>query len=144
MLVQQIKKDRIQAMKDKDTARRATLELVLALLEKEKVALKLATVEDLNKEQTETIIGRYIKALDKEAEAYATAGQSTEKQDKERELLSGYIPKQMTESEIIEAIAPVVHQSANMGEAMKHLSVLKGKANMKRVNELVKEAFKNK
>jgi uncharacterized protein len=141
MLVQQIKKDRIQAMKDKDTARRATLELVLALLEKEKVALKLATVEDLNQEQTEVIIGRYIKALDKETLAYKEAGQPTEKQDNERNLLSGYLPKQIDKEEVEQIVLTVTEESANMGEAMKKLAFLKGKTDMAFVSQLVKRIY---
>lgn len=142
MLVQQIKKDRIQAMKEKDTAKRATLELVLALLEKEKVALKLVAVEDLSQEQTEMIINRYIKALDKEAEAYATAGQSTEKQDAERAVLLGYLPKQMTENEIRHYIAGIDIEGLAMGQFIGAVSkALKGQASGALISKIVKEVW---
>jgi uncharacterized protein YqeY len=144
-LVKQIKSDRITAMKNKDAARRATLELVLALLEKEKVVHKLATVEDLTNEQAEGIINRYVKALDKEAEAYRAAGQSTEKQDREKELLLTYLPERMTEEEIRQTVELTVEavrlRGGNFGQLMGTLKDLKSKADMGLVNKIAKEMW---
>jgi uncharacterized protein YqeY len=145
-LVKQIKSDRITAMKNKDAARRATLELVLALLEKEKVVHKLDTVESLTDEQAEVIINRYIKGLDKESEAYEAAGKSTEKQEREKELLLTYLPERLSEEQIRDIVAGAVAvakaDGANLGKVMGYLSsLLKGKADMGLVNRIAKEEF---
>jgi uncharacterized protein len=145
-LVVQIKSDRITAMKNKDTARRSTLELVLALLEKEKVVHKLPTVEDLTQEQVEVIINRYVKGLDKESEAYKEAGKSTEKQEREKELLLTYLPERMTEEEIRKAVDVTIFTQKSfgrgLGDVMKVLAInLKGKADMGLVNKIAKEMW---
>lgn len=145
-LVKQIKSDRITAMKNKDAARRSTLELVLALLEKEKVVNKLPTVEDLTDEQAEVIINRYVKGLDKESEAYKEAGKSTEKQEREKELLLTYLPERMTEEDIRKVVDTTIFTQKslgqNLGQTMKVLSIqLKGKADMGLVNKIAKELF---
>ena len=145
-LVKQIKADRIQAMKDKEHAKRNTLQLVLGQLEIQKVKLKLKEVEDLSQTQAEEVILSYLSTLEKEIEAYIEAGASTETQEAEKTLLLNYVPKQLTEEEIrsfvSEYVAGVKVVGTNLGQIMKFLAgELKGTANMALVKRIAKEEF---
>jgi uncharacterized protein len=141
-LVSRIKADSVQAMKDKDKFRLMTLRLLISELEKDKVNHKLVDVTKLSDEQVEAVIGRQIKKLEKEKEAYEKAGVLSDAQEKEQKILFAYLPKQMTQEEILREIELVLLESSNMGEAMKKLGHLKGKADMAFVSQRVKEAFK--
>lgn len=144
-MIQTIKANIKEARLNKDTAKLSTLKLLLAELEKEKVKLKLNVVEDLAKDQVITVINRSLKALDKEITAFKEVGRTVEKQEAEKELLMGYLPKQITGEELVklinEAVEAVKIESGNMGDVMKKLSQLRGKTDMKKVSELVKKQF---
>lgn len=142
-LVNKIKGDSVQAMKDKTPegkAKLSTLRLLVAELEKEKVAHKLSELSGLSDKQAEVVISRQIKKLDKEIEAYVAVNRETTKQETEKALLLTYLPKQLTEIEIRQEIVHAVNL-VNKGEiknAMQYLgSKLNGKADMKLVQELV-------
>jgi uncharacterized protein len=141
-LVNQIKTDAVQAMRDKATEKLSTLRLLVAELEKEKVAHKLTEVTGLSDEQTQSVISRQIKKLDKEIESYVAVGRTVEKQEAEKEILQSYLPKQLTEKEIrIEVqFALNLTKQGEIKNPMQHLGkVLKGKADMKLVQAIVKE-----
>jgi uncharacterized protein len=143
-LVNKIKSDSVEAMRNKETAKLSTLRLLVAELEKEKISHKLTEVAGLSDEQAQAVISRQIKKLDKEIEAYVAVGRSTEAQEAEKELLITYLPKQLTENEIKAEIEHALDLVArgDIRNPMQHLSKLKGKADMKRVQELVKELSK--
>jgi uncharacterized protein len=141
-LVNRIKADSVQAMKYNDKFRLSTLRMLVAELEKEKVSHKLTEVSGLSDSQAEEVISRQIKKLEKEKEAYEKAGVLSDAQEKEQKILFAYLPKQMTQEEILREIELVLLESSNMGEAMKKLGHLKGKADMAFVSQRVKEAFK--
>lgn len=141
-LLNTIKADRIKAMKSGDKATRETLQLLLAKIEKAQIENKA----ELTNEQVEAVISKNIKELDKEMESYVAVGRATDSQEKEKELLLSYLPKQLTEDEVKAVIADFTKNTAEscmkIGEAMKELSaILKGKADMKLVSKLVKEAL---
>jgi uncharacterized protein YqeY len=145
-LVQRIKTDRIQAMKDKDAPKRSTLQLVLGQLEIQKIKLKLDQVEDLPQVQVEEVILSYLSNLEKEIQAYNEAGVSTDAQKAEKKLLLNYVPKQLTEEEVrsfvSDYVAGVKQVGANLGQIMKFLATeLKGTANMSLVKRIAKEEF---
>lgn len=141
-LLLNIKQDRITAMKTGDKATRETLQLLLAKIEKAQIENKA----ELTDEQVQAVVSKNIKELDKEMESYVAVGRGAESQEKEKELLLTYLPKQLTEDEIKEIVAKVAKNTAEsglkIGEAMKELSaILKGKADMKLVSKLAKEAL---
>jgi len=141
-LLSNIKQDRITAMKNGDKATRETLQLLLAKVEKAQIENKA----ELTNEQVQAVISKNIKELDKEMESYVAVGRPTDSQEKEKELLLSYLPKQLTENEVKAVIAEFAKNTADtgmkIGEAMKELStILKGKADMKLVSKLAKEAL---
>jgi uncharacterized protein YqeY len=137
-MLEQIKADRITAMKNKDKAKRTTLQLLLAKLEKEQIALQT----ELTKEQIEVVINRSLKELDKEIESYKAVSRETTSQEAEKKLLLSYLPKQLTENEIRAEVklANKLVEDGVTKNAMQYLSnKLQGKANMGLVSKIVKE-----
>lgn len=136
MLLEKIKKDRIEAMKSGDTAKRSTLQLLLAKIEKAQIDNKAT----LTKEQIESVISKSLKELDKEIESYIEVNRSTESQELEKELLLTYLPKQLDEEEIKQHVEHAIDLTAKgeIKNPMQYLSMaLKGKADMKLVSKLL-------
>lgn len=140
--VGQIKSDSVKAFKARDKAKDSTLRLLISELEKEKVQNKFSEIGDLSSEQVLEVINRQIKKLQKEKEAYLEVGRDTEKQDAELEVLKVYLPKQLNEDEIRKEVThavELVHRN-EIKNPMQYLGQkLKGKADMKLVQQIVKE-----
>lgn len=144
MLINKIKEDIKQAMRDKEKgkAKLSTLRMLLAKIEKEKVVLKLVDVSNLTNEQVQSVITKNIKELDKEIDSYVAVNRNTESQDSEKALLLTYLPTQLTEEEIRVEVAHAKGLVANgeIKNPMQYLSKeLKGKADMGLVTKIVKE-----
>jgi uncharacterized protein len=145
-LVNTIKADSVEAMRNGEKEKLSTLRLLVAELEKEKISHKLTEVTGLSDEQAQNVISRQIKKLDKEIESYVAVGRSTEKQETEKALLQTYLPKQLTDQELFDIVSEIAMQTkesgGNIGMAMKSLSAkLKGKADMGKVSKLARDLF---
>jgi uncharacterized protein len=145
-LVNTIKADSVEAMRNGEKEKLSTLRLLVAELEKEKISHKLTEVTGLSDEQAQNVISRQIKKLDKEIESYVAVGRSTEKQETEKSLLQTYLPKQLTDQELFDIVSEIAMQTkesgGNIGMAMKNLSSkLKGKADMGKVSKLARDLF---
>lgn len=138
-LLEQIKQDRTQAMKEKNKQKLVTLR---SLINEVEVEMKLTGATTVTNSETESIISRQLKKLGKEEETYQSLGQDTSKQKAEKELLLGYMPKQLTEAEIRSEVQ-YAYKLVGDGEIknpMQYLSPqLKGKADMGAVAKIVKE-----
>lgn len=138
-LLEQIKQDRTQAMKDKDKPKLATLR---ALINEVEVEMKVTGATSFTDSQTESVISRQLKKLGKEKETYASLGQDTSKQEEENELLLSYMPEQLTEAQIRSEVTHAFKlvDDGEIKNAMQYLSPkLKGKADMGAVAKIVKE-----
>ena len=135
--ITQIQKDKLTAMKAKETAKVSTLNLLIAEIQTE---MKKTGANDLTEDQLITVINRQIKKLDKEIESYVAVNRGTEKQEAEKAVLFNYLPKQLTVDEIRAEVALAVEMTVKgeIKNPMQYLSKLKGKANMKDVQALVK------
>lgn len=141
-LANKIKFDTVRAMKDGGRLRLSVMRLLVAELEKEKVSLKLADVGDLTDEQTQAVVSRQIKKLDKEIEAYVAVGRETDSQEYEKEVLKKYLPEQATEEEIRKLAyhADSLVRRGEIRNPMQYLGQrLRGKADMKLVAKIAKE-----
>lgn len=142
MSIEQIKKDQIQAMKNKETAKLSTLRLLVSEIETE---MKKTGATELSEDQLVDVVNRQIKKLNKEIESYVAVGRSTEKQDAEKQVLLAYLPEQLSENEIRNQVAYAVSLtiSGQIRNPMQYLSKeLKGKANMGLVMQMVKQLEK--
>jgi uncharacterized protein YqeY len=130
------------AMRAKDSARLSAVRLILAAIKQREVderkeladADVVAVIEKMIKQRRESI-AQYEKAARKDL---------ADVEKFELELLSGYLPQQMTETEISQAIDAALAEAKPSGvkDMGKVMAVLKprlaGKADMGKVSGLVK------
>ena len=138
MIIDEIKKDNVQAMKDKNTLARAIYGVVmnkvlLANIEAKKDGKELSDVEVVQ------ILQKTIKELTEEKENYVKAGNMAEAEniEKQKEILNKYLPQMMSEEEIKNIIATLEDKS--IPSVMKHFKAnYAGKVDMSVVNKIAR------
>ena len=138
MLIDEIKKDNVQAMKDKNALARAIYGVVM-----NKVLLASIEAKKDGKELTDTdvvqILQKTIKELTEEKENYVKANNLVEAQniEKQKEILTKYLPQMMSEDEIRNVIANMEDKS--IPSVMKHFKAnYAGKVDMGLVNRVAR------
>ena len=138
MILDEIKKDNVQAMKDKDTLARAIYGVVM-----NKALLHSIECKKDGKEQTDAdivqILQKTIKELTEEKENYIKAGNTTEAEniEKQKNIISKYLPKMLSEDEIKNIIANLEDKS--IPSIMKHFKAeYAGKVDMSMVNKIAR------
>ncbi|MCI6542827.1 MAG: GatB/YqeY domain-containing protein [Firmicutes bacterium] len=139
MILDEIKKANIQALKDKDTNARTIYGIVSnkAMLETIK---KREKGEELCDADLVQIIQKTIKELTEEAENYKKVGNCVEESNilRQREILEKYLPKMMSNDEIKQIISSLDDKS--IGNVMKYFKTnYAGKCDMKAVSEIAKQ-----
>lgn len=139
MLIDELKKAQMEALKTKDTLKRSVLQIVTG-------KVKLAEIEKRTKNEPITdddvllVINKVIKELDEEILAFKNANR-TEKVEEltlQKQILEAYLPAKLTEEEIKEIINSLEDKS--MPNIMKHFKQnYLGKCDMKLVNKLANE-----
>ena len=138
MIIDEIKKDNVQAMKDKDQLARAIYGVVmnkvlLASIEAKKDGKELSDVEVVQ------ILQKTIKELTEERENYIKAGNAQEADniEKQKELISKYLPQMLSEDEIRDIISKLDDKS--IPSVMKLFkSEYAGKVDMGLVNKIAR------
>ena len=138
MIIDEIKKDNVQAMKDKNTLARAIYGVVmnkvlLAQIEAKKDGKELTDVEVVQ------ILQKTIKELTEEKENYIKAGNNTEAEniEKQKEILVRYLPQMLSEEEVRNIIAGLEDKS--IPSVMKHFKLnFAGKVDMGLVNKIAR------
>jgi hypothetical protein len=139
-LLEQIKTDVHQAMREGEKERVGALRLLLSELQK---AVKEGADDEL------AVLRRERKRRLEAAVAYREAGREdlADGESREAELIGGYLPAELTESEIAAIVEQAVRDSGaqspkDMGSAMKQaMAVIDGRADGKRVSALVRAAL---
>jgi uncharacterized protein YqeY len=132
------------AMKSGDKEKLSTLRMLISAVQYEEVA------RDKPLEQSDylTILAREVKKRNEAAEAYRTGGREENalKEEREAVILKAYLPQQMSEAEIREAIQAVIAEKgltaekAQLGLLMKEMMArFKGKVDGKMVQVLAGE-----
>ena len=139
MIEEQIKKANIEAIKNKDMVARAFYSVLMnkILLERINKREKGQLVGDSD---IASILQKMIKELSDEKENYHKAGNEAEVKNIERqiEIASTYLPKQMTHEEIKVEISKLADKS--IGNVMKHFKAnFAGRVDMRLVQEVLKE-----
>lgn len=136
-----------EAMKNKDTIKKDTITcLRAAILQVEKDTQKTLTEEEMS-----AIVAKEVKKRKESIEDYVKGGREdiVENLNKEIEILSKYLPEQLTKEEIealvLEAISKTGATSPkDMGKVMQYLRPkTAGKADGKMVSDIVKEKLNN-
>ncbi len=138
MIIDEIKKDNVQAMKDKNTLARAIYGVVM-----NKVLLHSIECKKDGKEQTDAdvvqILQKTIKELTEEKENYLKAGNEVEANNIEiqKEILTKYLPQMLSEDEIKNIIANLEDKS--IPSVMKYFKAeYAGKVDMSIVNKIAR------
>ena len=140
MLIDELSKANIEALKARDQVARAIYSVILSKYKALDIELK-----SQGKEATDTdlvkIITKTIKELDEEKESYEKAGRKEQAESiaTQKSLIEKYLPKLMTEEEIRKVIEGLEDKS--MPSVMKHFKMnYDGKADMSLVSKVARGA----
>ena len=141
-LAERIESDVVQAMKSKDADKVSTLRMIKAAMTNHQIEKNTNTIKD---EEVVSILQKQAKQRRESIESYEKAGRKelAAKEAKELDILSAYLPKQLTDEEITILAQKAVAESgakakADAGPVMKLLMpAVKGKADGKKVNQIV-------
>jgi uncharacterized protein len=141
MLIDEVKKQVLQAMKAKDAPRRDLLKVVLGELQT--AAARLS--EDLPDAEAQRLIRKMVKSNQEMAEL-SPKPEVVEKMKAEIVVLETLLPKTLSVEQIIQALEPVVdavksagNDGQAMGAAMKHLKSTGASVEGKDVGQAVKQ-----
>lgn len=146
-LFEQINSDMVSYMKSKDSFSLGVVRMVKGAIQLEKINKK----RDLTDDEVIAVISKQIKMRNDSIQEFAKAGRNdlVEQNQKEVDILNKYMPVQLTDDEINNIISVAFEKinptsSKDMGLIMKEVSpLLKGKADMGKVNAIIKEKLMN-
>ena len=140
----QLRSDLTTAIKGRDELRSATLRMALAAITTEEVAGKVA--RELSDDEVLKVLGREVKKRKEAAEAFAGAGRAEQaaREEAEGEVLTAYLPAQLSDAELQALVDAAVAETGaegprGMGAVMKVLTPrVAGRADGGRVAAAVK------
>ena len=139
MLIEELKKAQMEALKTKDTLKRSVLQIVTGKVKLAEIE-KRTKNESINDDDVILVINKVIKELDEEILAFKNANrlEKVEELTLQKQILEAYLPAKLTEEEIREIINSLEDKS--MPNIMKHFKQnYLGKCDMKLVNKLANE-----
>jgi len=142
-----IQKDYIEAFKAKNTLKKD----VLGLLKGAILNAKIDKKEDLTDDEITNLVEKQVKLRKDSVEEYKKAGKmdTVETLNEEISILMEYMPEQLSIEEVNKIIDDVFNKvnptsQKEMGLIMKEVNpLLKGKADMKEVSNIIKERLSN-
>lgn len=146
-LLEQISKDMIDAMKSKDSFTLGVIRMAKGAIQLESINKK----KELTDEDVVSVIAKQIKIRNDSIAEFSKANREdlVEQNKKEIAVLNKYMPEQLSDAkinEIIDEAFTKINPTSNkdMGLIMKEISPkLKGKADMGKVNAIIKEKLAN-
>ncbi len=142
MLIEQIQSDLKTALKEKDELRISTLRLLLAEIHNKKIEKQ----KELNEEEVIGVLKKAVKNRQESIEAYQKGGRQelVEKERKEMDILSKYLPQEMPIQELEKIVQEVISEikpqgAADFGRVMGVvMGRVKGRIDGAKVAEVVK------
>lgn len=138
MIIDELQKANIAALKAHDTSARAVLSVVISRYKLLAIELKSAGKEASDADMTK-LIGKVIKELQEEKEGYSKVGKLDEVASVEAQeaLISKYLPKLLSEEEIKAEVLKLADKS--IPSVMKHFKTnFEGKVDMGLVNKVAR------
>ncbi|MEI3613337.1 GatB/YqeY domain-containing protein [Pseudogracilibacillus sp. SO30301A] len=143
-LMDRLNEDMKQAMKAKDKEKLSVIRMVKASLQNEAIQLGIDTLQEENER---SILSRELKQRNDSLKEFKNAGREdlVEKLEKEIEILTVYLPKQLTEEELEEIVKETISEvkatsKKEFGKVMgKIMPKVKGKADGAVVQKLVQQ-----
>ena len=144
-LKDQITEDMKTAMKARETRRLSAIRLLLAAIKQREVDGR----KDLSDAEIAAVIDKMIKKRRDSISQFQAASRQdlVDNETFELNLLSGYLPKQLTDAEIAKEVSSAIAQTgaksaADMGKVMGLLKGrLAGRADMSKISALVKTSL---
>ena len=135
--------DMKKAMKEGDKIRLSTIRLLLAQLKD----TKIAKGDILYEEEEIAVLTSAAKKRKESIKAYAEGGREdlVERESKELEIISSYLPEQLSEKEIASKISQIIEKTGavslkDLGIVMREaMQEFKGRADGKLVQQLVRK-----
>ncbi len=138
MLIDEIKSANIEAMKARDNTSRAVLSIVLTKYKLQEVELK-SQGKEIGDAELLSIIQKVIKELEDEKAGYLKVNnqERADNVSKQMEVISSYLPKQLSEEEIRKIINSLEDKS--VPSVMKHFKMnYAGQVDMSLVNRVLR------
>lgn len=146
MLEEQIGKDYVKAMKDRDKVRSSTLNFLRAQIKNILIEKKIDKLEDPD---VISVIKKQVKQRRESIVQYEKGGRQdlAGKESAELKILKEYLPEEMSEQELEGLVTSSIEEARaesmkDMGKVMKIVTgKVQGRADNKLVSELVKRAL---
>ena len=138
MIIDELSKANMEALKARDNTARAVLSIVINRYKNEGIELKAKGVDISDKDMVR-IISKVMKELDEEKEGYVKTNRLEDASgvDKQKEIIAKYLPKMLSEEEIRVEISKLEDKS--MPSIMKHFKVnFDGQVDMGLVNKIAR------
>ena len=143
IMVEKLKQDMIDAMKNKEKERLTVIRMVKAAMDQEHIDRK----REINDELLTEVVSRQIKMRRESVLEFEKGNREDliEKTNNEIAILVNYLPEQLSIEEVKDIISAIFDEvkpvgQRDMGKVMKEAtSQLKGKADMKEVSNIIKE-----
>ena len=139
MLINELEKANIEALKNKDKTARAVLSVVINKYRVNAIELK-AQGKEASDADVVKVINKVVKELDEEKAGYEKLGRMEDAKaiDEQKAIIEKYLPKLMSEDEIRKIIASLEDKS--MPSVMKHFKMnYDGKVDMSLVSKIARE-----
>ena len=141
-MVEKLKNDMIDAMKNKEKERLTVIRMVKVGMDQEHIDRK----REINDELLTEVVQRQIKMRKESITEFEKGGRNDliEKTQEEIKILEEYLPEQLSLGEVNKAIDEIFAEVKpegikDMGKVMKEANAkLKGKTDMKTVSEIIK------
>jgi uncharacterized protein YqeY len=146
-LKEKLQADLTDAIKARNETKAGTIRMVLAAITTEEVSGKQARV--LTDAEIITVLSREAKKRREAIDAYSAANRAdlVAKEKSESEVISAYLPEQLSDPEIEKLVQDAISQTgasgpSGMGQVMKFLQPkIAGKADGGKVSAIVKKAL---
>lgn len=146
MLEEQLQKDYVQAMKDRDALRSSTINFLRAQLKNVHIDKHVEILED---KDVVAVIKKQIKQRQDSIEQYHKGGRAdlADKETAEMAILKSYLPQELSEAELQKFVEQAIRETGaqsikDMGKLMKAVAAqVQGKADNRVVSELVRKAL---
>jgi uncharacterized protein len=145
-LKEKINSDLKQAMKDGDALKRDTLRMLESMIKNTEIE-KAKKEEGLSDQEVIEVLSRAVKQRRDSVEQYEKGGRAdlADKEKKEIEIISSYLPEQLGEDKMREVIKEIIAQTGatsktDMGKVMgQAMGKLKGQVDGNVVKRIVEE-----
>lgn len=135
------------ALKSQNHVAMATIRLILAALKERDIEARVKGLDGIPENEILSMLQSMIKQRKESSKTYADAGRPelAEREDTEIRIIEGFLPKQMSDAEVDEAIAGIITETGaagikDMGKVMNALkSKYAGEMDMAKAGAAVKQ-----